>query len=345
MLTSTIPPESLLDPVLLLNRIRSGHVSLSKRLRMLAQLANCLDDYLSHVPHQPLAMGDEALPQQVGAQLSSSALPPSALPQSSLNASEASRLLDAAYAMVQSQILPRLRRRHLCVTTPEELSDAQQQWLKCYFDQRIYPMLTPLAVDPARPFPYIVPGSLYLLVTLQAVGQYCRLVNGMGQTPYPAIDPANPANSPNGEREIYALIQLCSVGPRLVQVAPVDTPSATVPTLLWREDIVRYFINTLFPQMVVTGVYQFRLLRAAEVLTLQPHSLYHAIDSTRVDRTFDQLRSQQSQIPVVHIDVEQGTPPHLIQWLTTHLHTSPACVLSCPPPLGIADLSKLADYL
>lgn len=339
MFTSTLPHQPLLDSAKLLDYVRSGRLPLAKRLRLLAQLANNLEEYLRQLPRQPLPTADEAAGQPANP-LASSA--PVAV--GGLGAGDVARLLDASYAMVQSHILPRLRRRHLRVAKPEEISAAQQEWIYRYFRQRIYPLLTPVAVDPARPFPHVVSGSLYFLVTLQAVGQYCRLVNGVDQSPH-GIAAAHPTPLPSADREIYGLIQLCSAGPRLVEVLSEDRAKDVAPTLLWREDIVSHFIDALFPQMAVTGLYQFRILRAVGALPPPLDDAPALLGSRESTRSFYRLRTQQSQIPVVHVDVEQRMPAHLIQWLTAHLHTSPASVLSCPTPLGIADLSKLADYL
>jgi polyphosphate kinase len=331
---ATISHEPLADPLVLLNHVRAQRLPLTKRLSLLGQLADNLDLRLSRLPLQSSSSGRGMLSEDAGGD-SWPAAPKAVLP-----AGEIKQLLDAAYAAVQSHIWPRLRRR-LRVVRPESLTAQQQQWLRTYFCRQLYPLLTPLAVDPARPFPLIRPGAIYLLVTLRAVGQFCRLVNDIensGQT----VSSTLPITGPNrSEREVYGLVELNTFTPRVVAVPAVVDSTVSTPTLLWREEIVRHYIAMLFPQIDVTGVYQFRVICAHHRQAAAPIDATPWSGSLRPERG----RAQQKQQPVTHIDIEQGAPPHLVQWLTTHLRATPDCVFPCPMPLSIADFCTLIDYL
>ena len=224
-------------------------------------------------------------------------------------------LLNEASKIVHAQLLPRLRYYRLRLADLNELTEPQQQWLQDYFQQRIYPLLTPLAVDPGRPFPQLAPGRLYLLVVLQTDGKY------------------------GGEREVYGLVKMSNRMPRLVRAQGGEglrqrsTRKARRDhcCLLWREDVIRYFIGSLFNGMKIKGVYQFRFVCAPEADAVgQPKGL----DKPRIVCA-----------PVLRVDVEAETPSHLVEWLINHLHTSLDRVLYCERPLGMADLCELADYL
>jgi len=229
---------------------------------------------------------------------------------------QVAELLNEASTFVHAQLLPRLRRYRLRLTELQELSDGQTQWLQRYFRQHIYPLLTPVAVDPGRPFPKLLPGRIYLLVVLQTQGKL------------------------GGEREIYGLVKMSNRMPRLVMAqgeaggaAPLRTRKGARPPccLLWREDVIRHFIGSLFRGMKIKGVYQFRFVCAAPLAADAPVE--------------DSANARAICAPVQRVDVEAGTPPHLVQWLVDHLHTSLDRVLYCQRPLGMADLGELADYL
>lgn len=224
-------------------------------------------------------------------------------------------LLNEASKIVHAQLLPRLRYYRLRLANLHELTEPQQQWLHRYFQQHIYPLLTPLAVDPGRPFPKLAPGRLYLLVVLQTDGKF------------------------GGEREVYGLVKMSNRMPRLVHAqSPERLRGGSARKarrdhccLLWREDVIRYFIGTLFSGMQIKGVYQFRFVCVPEA------------DAAGQPKPLEKQRTICA--PVLRVDVEAETPRHLVQWLVDHLQTSLDRVLYCERPLGMADLCELADYL
>lgn len=275
-----------LSPFQLFKRAQSSRISVFRRLHALSMMARDLDD-AQDAANTPRASGLE--PGQIAA------------------------LLNEASKLVHAQLLPRLRRYRLRLADLHDLTEPQQQWLQGYFQQRIYPLLTPLAVDPGRPFPKLAPGRLYLLVVLQTDGKF------------------------GGEREVYGLVKMSNRMPRLVRAQAEESNSSSRKArrasccLLWREDVIRYFIGSLFSGMQIKGVYQFRFVCAP---------------TTGDDGLPTPLRKQRTVCaPVLRVDVEAGTPAHLVQWLVDHLHTTPDRVLYCDRPLGMADLCELADYL
>ncbi len=339
------------DPLQLFHRLQSKRLSLPKRLRAVGQLAKKLDTCFcqTNCQGETTATSEDALLSQPATVYTKREEPPvkglaATTPFGGVTLAEAMQLLQAANQIVRGQLLPRLPRYHVRFAEIETLSEAQLVWLQGYFQRSIYPVLTPFAVDPAHPFPRVAPGSLYFLVTLRAFGQLCRLQNGhltfhMTQQPPVTSPPTNTyPETYMDEREVYGLVNLSGVGSRLVRLEADGVSQAQGPTLLlWREEIIRHFISSLFVGMEVTGVYQFRILRAN-----RPAPVTQVDQSLAINRP---VPLRVGRLPVVHIDVEQGMPDHLVQWLVTHLHTSGDCVLPCVPPLAMADFDELANYL
>lgn len=224
------------------------------------------------------------------------------------------QLLEEATQLVNAQLLPRIQRYRVQLTAIEQLSEAQRGWLWHYFQQQIYPLLTPFAVDSGRPFPFIQTKRLTFLVVLQANTSKPR------------------------ETERYGLVQVPTRLPRLIQAQPCALlPTGTknakpMRCLVWREEIVRQFLPMLFSGVNVQAVYQFRLLRAP-------------LDNSPAALIPTGPRPEAAQGPITRLDVEKAMPLPIRQWLINRLRISSDQLLACPTPLGLADLCELADYL
>jgi polyphosphate kinase len=223
---------------------------------------------------------------------------------------EASAIIGALGQLICDLIPTRLEQKGIFIWPVKQLNAQQQNWLTNYFTHHIYPVLTPLAVDPGRPFPYLSSDSLNLLIVLQPPAEQ-RIIGG----------------------PLYARVKVPrQVVPRLVHIPAIGIPAAHIQPaahlLVWSEEIIRYFADQLFPGMAVTAIYQFRLLRAH--ITSDPTHL--------------NLRpKQQKMAPVVRLDVEEGTPPRVLRWLLEHLNVPSDVVVYCAKPLTIASLTDLAN--
>lgn len=284
----------------LLKQAQSTRLSLPKRLRALGEMAQSIDQFVT--------VADRAMPTD-----QTQSERPAPLPA----AVDIARILEEATQLVHGQLLPRMRRYRVQILTVEQLTEVQRAWLWPYFQQQIYPLLTPLAIDSGHPFPYLQSKRLNFLVALRAHAQ------------------------PGAGRPRYGVVQIPARLPRLIQAQPClpgrSTASRARPLrcLVWREEIVRYFLPTLFSGLTVDAAYQFRLLRT------QTDSNPTALSG--LDAAVQ--RQGLAPAPVIRLDVEKSMPPHLRCWLINQLRVHDECVLDCATPLGLADLCQLADYL
>ncbi len=284
-------------PIRLLRRAQSTRISLPRRLRALGLMAQGIDQSATFTP--------DLTP--VDQQTRTAA-------QATTNLIDIAALLEEAAQLVHAQLLPRIQRYRVQIVTVEQLTETQRAWLWDYFVQQIYPLLTPLAIDSGRPFPAIQSRRLNFLVVLQATTHPGRVV------------------------ERYGVVQIPARLPRLIQIEPAGSApvrlgaAKPVRALVWREEIVRYFLPAIFSGTTVTAAYQFRLLRA------NPENMQTGPNTT--------LQPQSPiQTPVVRLDIEKNMPPPLRRWLIDRLHLSPEQVLSCTTPLGLGDLCELAKQL
>jgi polyphosphate kinase len=144
--------------------------------------------------------------------------------------SKTATLVDRAQ-QCRRQLIHELAGKGIRVMDVARLTEKEQATLSSYFDDHIYPILTPLAVDPGHPFPHISSLSLNLAVTLDDDGM-----------------------------ERFARVKVPATLPRLLTVG-----DRVAPTYVWLEDVVSSHIGRLFPGYVATGAYPFRVTRDADV--------------------------------------------------------------------------------
>lgn len=211
------------------------------------------------------------------------------------------------------EILPQLKSEGIAVVSYSSLSPAEKKALDTYYKEKVFPVLTPLAVDPTHPFPYISPLSLNLGLVVQA-----------SDGPSPA-DPPKFKNEPR-----FVRIKVPSVVPRLVPIH--DRPESFVLV----EDLIQANIATLFPGMDPGPSYCFRVTRDADI-------------EIREEAAEDLLRMLQREIrrrrfgSPVRLEISADMPEVLQKYLTESLDLVPDDVYPMEGPLGIQDLMALYD--
>src|SRR6266536_17630 len=214
---------------------------------------------------------------------------------------------------MREEILPQLRATGVNVASYMSLSHFEKQSLDTYFLEKVFPVLTPLAVDPTHPFPYISPLSLNLGLVVEAPN-----------TPSPA-DPPKFKNEPR-----FVRIKVPSVIPRLIPVGDQDSKFVLI------EDLISANIKSLFPGMETGECHRFRVTRDAviEIREEEAEDLLRAIQRELSQRRFG---------TPVRLEVSSDMPDALIHYLTQSLGLFPSDVYTLQDPLGIQDLMSLYD--
>jgi polyphosphate kinase len=203
-------------------------------------------------------------------------------------------------------LFPLLEEAGICIRDYTELSAEQKREADRYFEQIVFPVLTPLAVDPGRPFPHISNMSLNLALVIR---------------------------DPQGE-ERFARIKLPSTLPRLVKLREDGTAQGGTPAFLWIEQLVAANVATLFPGMHAVQSHPFRVTRDAEVSIqeLEAEDLLETIERGVRQRRFGR---------VVRLTVDTAMPEGIRDILTENLEVEPEDVYTMEPPLGMTDLAEL----
>jgi len=205
------------------------------------------------------------------------------------------------------EIMPALAREGIAILRYDDLSDAQREKLREMFDSRVFPVLTPLAVDQGHPFPYISNLSLSLGVEMHEMTE-------------------------DGAKMHFARVK---VPPSLPRFVPVEAHDG-VRHFVTLEDVIAHNLGALFPGMEIRASYCFRVTRDAD-LDLQEDEaddLLRAIES--------ELRKRRFGEPV-RLEVEAGMPDYLRSMLLEALSLGEVDLYAIDGLLGANDLWSLAN--
>ena len=204
-------------------------------------------------------------------------------------------------------IEPALEQNGIHLVRWPELRDDEKQSLKAYFENHIFPVLTPLAVDPAHPFPYISGLSLNLAVVLKKAG------------------------SPS---EHFARVKVPPLLPRFVLIPNTDDNSEVRYVPL--EDIIGEFITLLFPGMEVVQHHNFRVTRNEDldVDEDEGENLLLALEKELLRRRFG---------PPVRLEIADDMNPQVLELLVRELDISNQDVYTLPSPLDLTGLQDIVS--
>jgi polyphosphate kinase len=202
-------------------------------------------------------------------------------------------------------IAPRLEEAGIRIVHWGELAEHEAKRLREYFRDQVFPVLTPLAVDPAHPFPYISGLSLNLAVQVR---------------------------DPDTGAPRFARLKVPNNVPRFVRVASSDRDAMFLPL----EDLIAAHLQQLFPGLDVIDHHLFRVTRNAdlEVEEDRDEDLLQALERELARRRFG---------PAVRLEVTETMDPQILDVLVSELEVDPQDVVTVPGLLDLASLWALYD--
>lgn len=219
-------------------------------------------------------------------------------------------LVEEQARCLREDILPRLDEAGISVVRYDSLSRHEQERLREYFTEKVFPVLTPLAVDPSHPFPYISPLSLNIGLMVDPP-QNMKLISSRK-----LID------------RRFVRIKVPSSLPRLVPV----TPSSSRFVLL--EEIIEANIQALFPQMEPGKCHHFRVTRDADI-DIREEEAQDLLSAIK-----QELRQRRFGMPV-RLEVSADMPQDMIDYLASSLHLEADDVYKFDGPLNVQEFMSL----
>jgi len=214
------------------------------------------------------------------------------------------RLINAAYELLLEDLLPALEENQIRLLALHELTLDQRAQLDTFFADKVFPVLTPLAFDPGRPFPHISNLSLNIAVAVR--------------------DPAG------GEH--FARVKVPDSLPQLLPVALNHGPRAH--GFVWLEQLIVANLHYLFPGLEILRAHVFHLTRDAEVAIkeLETDDLLETIEEAVWQRRFRDA---------VRLQVDARMPGAMIELLASKLELDPSDIFRVQGPLDLSRLRHL----
>ena len=222
-----------------------------------------------------------------------------------------SEMIDIQMECLRTEILPTMEREGISIVSFDSLPDNDRQRLNEYFQTSVYPLLTPQAVDPTHPFPYISGGSinLGLIVRPKLTRRSARVLESVSD-------------------ELFVRIKIPQFIPRLIPV------SDGAETFVFIEDILTSNIRSLVPEASPKSCYLFRITRDAdiELREQETEDLMESMEETLKLRRFGD---------VARLEVSNFMPRKMVEYLTKSMDITPEDVYLVNGPLSAGDLGEL----
>lgn len=305
-----MPIPSLDDPTLYINRelswlefnrrvleeAQDPKVPLMERLKFLAIFCSNLDEFFM------VRVG--GLQQKVHAGITRSFGADKMLPSVQLEriGQTVAELVQEEYRLFSNELIPALQDEGIVFRRSKDLTDADSKHLRDVFRKEIFPVLTPLAIDPGHPFPHLLNKSLNLAVVLQR---------------------------PKQAEKLFAVVQAPAVLPRFMQLqAEKGIAFASL------ETAIRLHLSDLFPGMDLEHAAVFRVTRDSEyeIDDDEVEDLLKAIE--------EEVRKRKRGV-AVRLEIEADAPNEIEQFLMSALNLEPADVFRMPGMLDLTGLFQI----
>ncbi|MHA3890793.1 polyphosphate kinase 1 [Acinetobacter sp. GXMZU3951] len=211
--------------------------------------------------------------------------------------------IERQYRILNEEILTKLREEDICFLRRGELTPAQSSWVKKYFQEQVAPVLTPISLDPAHPFPRLVNKSLNFIVTLEGKDAFGRQID-------------------------LAVVPAPRSLPRVVRLPDELTGGKEHHVML--SAIIHEHVSDLFPGMTATGCYQFRVTRNADLaLNEDVEDLAKALKGELNSRRFGRA---------VRLEVTENCPKHIYDYLLNEFDLDEEQLYKVDGPVNLARL-------
>jgi polyphosphate kinase len=215
--------------------------------------------------------------------------------------------VERQYRILNEDLLPALAAENIRFLRREEWTDKQQLWVKKYFREQVAPVLTPIGLDPAHPFPRLVNKSLNFIVSLEGKDAFGRQIS-------------------------LAVVPAPRSLPRVVRLPDDISDGGDQHVML--SSIIHEQVSDLFPGMTATGCYQFRVTRNADLeVDEDVDDLAKALKGELFARRYG---------TAVRLEVADNCPHLIIDYLLKKFGLSDEDLYQCNGPVNLARM--LSDF-
>lgn len=223
----------------------------------------------------------------------------------------AHQIVDEQYVLFNEVLVPELAKEGVFFHTVPTWNETQANWAREYFHREVLPVLTPIGLDPAHPFPRVLNKSLNFAVEMSGRDAF-------------------------GRDSGIAIVQAPRALPRLIRVP--EEISGYPHGFMMLTSVMQGFVNELFPGMEVQGCYQFRLTRNSDLF----------VDEEEITNLRDALKGELTQRHYgdsVRLEIHENTPEPMVRLLQHEFGLQPQNCYRVNGPVNLVRLMQVADWV
>ncbi len=217
-------------------------------------------------------------------------------------------LVEDQYHCWHEELRPALATEGIHFRTAAELTGPEANWVRAYFREQVYPVLTPLALDQAHPFPQLGNKTLNIVVSLR--------------------NPDAPGSDP-----LVAILPVPRILPRFVEIAPAGTGPRRH---IFLSEAIKLCAAELFPGYALASAHAFRVTRNSDLYIDEEEAANLLV---KIEEELRNLRRGAA----VRLEVETGIDEAVFSMLCNHLELAHEYVFRLPPPINLLRLQSIAE--
>jgi polyphosphate kinase len=223
------------------------------------------------------------------------------------------QLLKRQYSLLNNHVLPQLAQEGITILKRKDWQKKQKAWVKKYFRTQVFPVLTPVGLDPSHPFPQVLNKSLNVLLSVEgddAFGRNCE----------------------------YAVLHVPRCLPRVIPVPRSARLNSNQEEFVLLSSVIHVHAGEVFPGMTVTGCHQFRVTRHADL----------AVDEEEVEDLLDALKGEltsRSYGESVRLEVATNCPQKHVRFLLEHFHLGEEDLYKVNGPVNLNRLATVVNLI
>lgn len=226
-------------------------------------------------------------------------------------AKEAHKLVKQQYKILNQDVLPQLEEAGIRFVRRRDWTKKQAEWVQEYFRNEVIPVVSPLGLDSAHPFPRLINKSLNFVVTLEGVDPFGRDIN-------------------------VAVLQAPRVLPRIIRLP--KKISGGDNDFVFLSSVIHAHVDELFPGMEITGFHQFRVTRNTDLFVAEEEidDLLSAIKGELPQRNFGQA---------VRLEIADTCPDETADYLLSKFNLERDGLFQVKGPVNLSRLSSVLDEI
>ena len=289
-----------------LEQATDATVPLLERLRYLCISSTNLDEFFEVRVASLIKLAELGSTQAGG--------PDNMLPHEVLKTirNKALELVREQYYVLNEIIFPALANESIRIIRRSKWTNTQAKWLHQYFEEELLPILSPIGLDSAHPFPRILNKGLHFIISLEGKGAFGRNID-------------------------LAILQAPRALPRIIRLPAKETASGPYD-FVYLSSVIHAYIDEVFHGMRVKGCYQFRVTRNSELFVSEEEmdNLLRAVEGELAVRNFGDS---------VRLEVVQNCPNELVDFLLTRFQMSEENIYQVDGPVNLSRLEAIYELV